>query len=62
MSYLIRCDICGKEIDDERNVRRIEIRFETTDQIVHDGIKHVCTDCIDDFRRFLSVLEKRKEE
>lgn len=62
MSYLIRCDICGKETDNDRDVRRIEIRFETTDSIVEGGVRHVCTDCLDDFRRMISVLEKRKEE
>lgn len=62
MSYLIRCDICGKEIADTSYVRRIEIRFETTDVIMGDGVRHVCVDCLDDFRRILSVLEKRKEE
>lgn len=62
MSYLTKCDICGKETTDDRDVFRIEIRFESTDSIVHDGVKHVCNDCIGDFRELLSVLQKRKEE
>jgi len=58
MSYLIRCDVCGKEILSKQDAYRITIRFEATDDVIRDGVKHVCGNCINDFNRALNVSQK----
>lgn len=62
MSYLIRCDVCGREIAEEDHdcTLRIEAYFENSDN--HAYTRHVCQRCSADFERFMSVLQKRKEE
>ena len=61
MSYLIRCDVCGKEMSDRDSwIYRFDICFERTDQEVET--LHTCRDCYKELKRFMGVLEKVKEE
>lgn len=62
MSYLIRCDVCGKEFceDDNETNYRVEVYFESSNY--HAYTRHICDGCYPDFERFIDVLRKRKEE
>lgn len=64
MSYLIRCDVCGKEFrENEDEVRyRLEVFREQLDLTAKQNTRHVCKACYPEFERFISVLSKRKEE
>ncbi len=44
MSYLIRCDVCGKEIskDKESTYYRVEVILGDTD---HYYTRHICKEC-----------------
>lgn len=56
MSYLIRCDMCGKELAHDNSMNgayRIEVSFEPND--FHMYTKHLCGDCLIDFERFLNI-------
>ena len=62
MSYLIRCDVCGRVIAKEDNecTLRIEAYVENSDYLAYT--RHVCQRCSADLERFMNVLQKRKEE